>query len=185
MWPNCLMSSLSKLHDRQDGVSLLAEALSHNHPTGRLHEYFRVIERAFAVSYRKACEKLLFRYFQPTDYQISQSELDSWIAIRDSSTHADIKPFITISETRKTVDRVELAAYDILFNKVHWRNQDVSRRKLFTPVYYSISNNDEYAIARGSTINIELQPFDGFYAYPLYLGKYFRIKLSSECIVAR
>ena len=41
-------SVLSKLSDREDGVALLVEALSHDHAMGRFHEHIRVFERAFA-----------------------------------------------------------------------------------------------------------------------------------------
>src|SRR5215207_1557512 len=36
--------------DRSDGVALLAEALAHEHPTGRFHELVRLFERAFRLS---------------------------------------------------------------------------------------------------------------------------------------
>ncbi len=42
-------SVLSKLSDREDGVALLVEALSHDHAMGRFHEQLiRLFERAFA-----------------------------------------------------------------------------------------------------------------------------------------
>ena len=184
MWPNDVKGCFNELIDRQDGVSLLAEALSHSHPTGRLHEYFRVIELAFTVSYRAACQHILLDYFKPTQYKIGRAELDSWIDARDKSTHADKNPFILLSETRKVIDRVELAAYDVLFNKAMWKDKGIDRCSIFAPVYYPLNNEDEVVIARGSAPRMDFQVFDGFHTYPLYLGKDLPVNLSAEWIVA-
>jgi len=47
------------LIDRLDGVALLVEALAHEHPTGQLHEHFRVLERPFSRPARLLAAPLL------------------------------------------------------------------------------------------------------------------------------
>ncbi|HEX3149199.1 MAG TPA: hypothetical protein VHR66_14090 [Gemmataceae bacterium] len=161
----------SSLPDRFDGASLLAEALCQAHPTGRLHEYLRLFERAFARPARLVCEKLLAEFLQPLDRGFDQEEVEHWLKLRDLATHADRRPNYAVeTDTRPVVNRMEQAAFDVLFNKEKWRDISTSRRDVFSPIYGSESRNEpRMFIKQGHTVEVCMAFYDGFGAYPLEL----------------
>jgi len=162
---------LPLLLDRLDGLALLAEALCHEHPTGRLHELMRVFERAFAAGPTRVCTHLLPVFLSPAGYGFTPDEVQVWLNLRDRSVHADRRPdFALESETHPVVNRVEQAAYDVLFNKSTWRDEATSRREVFHPWFAANDPNGASSVLhKGGDINIDFRPFDGFGAYPFFL----------------
>src|SRR6185436_4298514 len=82
--------TLSVLQDRLDGVQLLAEALSHDHATGRFHDLLRFFERSFAQR-SGLLVKPLGQFLQGADQNYTTREIQHWIE-RGPLTHADRRP---------------------------------------------------------------------------------------------
>jgi hypothetical protein len=157
------------LTDRWDGVALLAEAFAHTHPTGRLHELLRVFERAFALPVRKLA-KPLGDFIHPR-YGYTTEELEAWLDLRDSATHADVRrEFVLEAEVRPVLRRMEQAAVDVLFNKAVWRNPDSDRREAWRPTAWTKSQSGKGVAHLGTKGGIEAQLFDQFGAYPTDLA---------------
>jgi hypothetical protein len=161
----------SLLTDRLDGASLLAEALCQDHPTGRLHEYMRLFERAFARSARRVCCHLLADYLNAAGYGYDGAEINHWLHLRDLATHADRRPEYAVeADTRPVINRMEQAAFDVLFNKERWRDPTISRRKVFKPAYGSLAPHGwQMFKTPEASIAAAFAFFDGFSAYPLNL----------------
>jgi hypothetical protein len=157
------------LADRWDGVALLAEAFAHKHPTGRLHELFRVLERAFALSARKL-GPVLVNFLHPR-YGYTAEEVDGWIKLRDPATHADVRhEFVLEAEVRPALRRMEQAAVDVLVNKTNWRCSDPNRRELWRPTAWTKSKLGEGVTHIRTPGRVESQLLDQFGAYPTYLA---------------
>lgn len=157
------------LADRWDGVALLAEAFAHSHPTGRLHELFRVFERAFSQPARRL-SPLLVDFLHPR-YGYTAEEVDRWIKLRDPATHADIRSdFVLEAEIRPVLRRMEQAAVDVLVNKTNWRGSDGARRDLWRPTAWTKSALGEGVAHLGSVGQLESQLLDQFGAYPTDLA---------------
>jgi len=124
--------TLSVLQDRLDGVQLLAEALSHDHATGRFHDLLRFFERSFAQR-SGLLVKPLGQFLQGADQNYTTREIQHWIE-RGPLTHADRRPdFLIESDVRPLIDRMEFGAYDILLHKDSWRSPSPTRRTLERP----------------------------------------------------
>lgn len=164
---------LTVLKDRLDGVSLLAEALCHNHSTGRLHDLMRVFERAFRTGPTRVCKQLLPAFLAPSGYGFTTSEVEGWLHLRDTSVHADQRlEFATQADTTRIINRVEQAAYDVLFNKLDWRSPSLTRREAFQPAFASADKQGINSIlVKGRDLVMEFSPHDGFGAYPLCMRK--------------
>lgn len=162
---------LIMVKDRLDGVSLLAEALSHSHPTGKFHELLRLFERAFAHSSRKLIQPLT-DFLLPTNQGFTRNEVKNWVFnLRHPATHADIREeFLLESGIRPVVQRMKQAAYDILFNKLEWRNPTSERREIWQPVSGTISDKMDVFITKGESQSLEFQILDGFSSYPYDLS---------------
>jgi len=121
-----------QLLDRDDGVTFLATANSQSDSLGKFHEYIRLFENAFSASSVELA-KLLFDFLsQYKDFDYTQDEIEKWmVETRDGATHADKrKKFVFSAELNIDIDRIKQAAYDVLFNKKKWNDQDTSRRNL-------------------------------------------------------
>jgi len=160
--------SIPYLQDRLDGVALIAESLCHDHSTGRLHELMRLFERAFATAATKVCRDLLPQFLSTVDQGFTKEEIDLWLELRDTSSHADRRPsFATEVDTRPAANRMEQAAYDILFNKIVWHNPSLERRSIFRPICGSLSGHcGGVFVIQKTAPKIEFQLLDGFNAYP-------------------
>lgn len=172
IWPNVVLDEhVPKLLDRMDGVSLLAEALCHSHASGRLHELVRVFERAFAAGPTRVCNELLPSFLAPVGFGYTPDEIHRWLELRDRSVHADRRPdFALEADTQLVVNRVEQAAYDVLFNKAAWRSASTERRDVFHPWFASAdADGHEVVLYKGRDVQMEMQAFDGFGAYPYSL----------------
>lgn len=155
------------LCDRPDGLSLLSEALSHSHVTGRFHELIRLFERAFTLSSSKLI-RFLSDYLSTTTLGYSSSEVKDWICkYRHPVTHADRRDdFLLESDIRLIIDRVEQAAYDVLFNKKEWRSTSTDRRNFWTPETGTSSPTGELFLRPGTETAIVIHLLDTFSAYP-------------------
>lgn len=119
--------------DRYDGIALMSEAISHDHLSGKLHEYFRLFERAFKLGADKIV-KPMTDYFDGLRYEYSEKEIESWMKVRHSIAHGKASQHNVIeSHVAPIFGRVEQAAFDILLNKKNWFNPDPVRRKLWHP----------------------------------------------------
>ena len=157
------------LSDRWDGVALLAEAFAHKHPTGRLHELFRVFERAFSLPARKLAPALV-DFLHPR-YGYAADEIGAWIDLRDPATHADARPtFVLEAEVRPVLRRMEQAATDVLINKKLWRDPDLERRDVWRPTAWTRNPRGEGVAHLHTTVRAEAQLLDQFGAYPTDLA---------------
>jgi hypothetical protein len=86
------------------------------------------------------------------------------------ATHADRRLGAVESETRRVVNRMEQAAFDVLFNKEKWHEPDIARRKALKPIYGSLAPMGLHMFKTPeSTVAVAFSYFDGFSAYPLDL----------------
>jgi hypothetical protein len=153
------------LIDRLDGVALLAEGLAHEHPTGQLHEHFRVLERAFSCPARLLAAPLLD--FLHDRFGYTAAELEAWIALRDSVSHADAREIFALdADVRPVLWRVEQAAYDTLFKKAVWRDHSSGRRELWMPDGWTSSPDGDVKARVGSTGSLMSRLLDQFGVYP-------------------
>jgi hypothetical protein len=85
--------------------------------------------------------------------------------------HADRRQdFALEADTHPVVNRVEQAAYDVLFNKQDWRSDSTTRRDAFHPWLAAADQaGDTTILYKGGDIHIEMQPLDGFGAYPYFM----------------
>ena len=164
-------SLLTQLQDRLPAVALLAEAHSHNLAAGKFHEYVRLFESAFALQFSQLQKKLL-QFLNPA-YGYTAKELKSWASARDPLTHADGKKSNEIfldSDARRYTQRMEQAAYDVLFNKKTWHNKSKERRQLWSPIAATTSESGDLVIKQSSEPKIQFQIFDEFGVFPMNLN---------------
>ena len=162
---------ISLLQDRTDGVALLAEALSHSHPTGKFHEFLRLFERGFSKT-SSGLVKPLSKFLSGNNQGYSKEEILNWVVtLRHPTTHADIRDFFILEAgIRPVINRMEQAAYDVLFNKKEWRNSSPIRREVWSPVSGTSSDKMDVFIMKGKTQSLKFQSLDSFSSYPLDLS---------------
>ena len=150
---------------------MLAEALSHSHPTGKFHELLRLFERAFKRSSSKLIKPLAAFLSKAENLGYSESEIKNWVvSLRHPATHADIRDFFVLEAgIRPVVHRMEQAAYDVLFNKMEWRSSSSSRREIWKPISGTLSDKLGLFVTQGKGTTINFQALDGFSSYPLSL----------------
>jgi hypothetical protein len=96
-------------------------------------------------------------------------EVEEWRRLRHLATHAD-KPdrgYVLHRDVRPVLKRVELAAYDVLLNKLNWSTPNSRRRDIWYPS--GILPDGHHAVAWVNSSSIKLHAyslFDGFGAYP-------------------
>lgn len=162
---------LMQLQDRLPAIALLAEAQSHSLSAGKFHEYVRTFEYAFALQFSQVKKKLL-QFLNPV-YGYTPEEIMSWISVRDPLTHADGKKSNEIfldSDTRKYTQRMEQAAYDVLFNKKKWHDRSSERRQVWSPIAATTSPTGSLVIKQGSEPKFMFQLFDEFGVFPKNLN---------------
>lgn len=121
------------LADRLDGVGLLADALSEDTAIGRVRELFRFFERAFRLPPPK-CISPVATFLQSNprhkDLGFTGKEVSYWFeTLRAEVTHADWRPsYLRSADLEPYLGRLELAAYDVLFNKSIWRHPSATRQ---------------------------------------------------------
>jgi hypothetical protein len=160
------------LSDRPDGVALIAEALAHDHPTGRFHELIRFFERAFALSSTKLV-KPLGNFLSGSGHGYSTNETNYWLVkLRHPATHADKRDFFVLEGgIRPVVRRMKQAAYDVLLNKEQWRDPSTARRSVWKPDYGTDSaDGKDIFVTKGRAATLEVQVLDEFSSYPMNLS---------------
>jgi hypothetical protein len=163
---------LAALSDRMDGAALLAEAITHEHATGKFHEFMRLFERAFALS-PSQFEKKLAQFLQGADLGYDRNEVKRWIELRNPATHANdpVRSFIALeSDVRPVIARMEQAAYDVLWNKKSWQNSSRERRQVWLPTVATISPTYDVMIIKGLDASFMIQMLDPFKAFPCDAG---------------
>ena len=159
--------------DRLSGVFLMKDALSHETASGKFRDYIRLFENAFALS-TKELPKKLSQFLHP-DFGYTKSEIMEWVNIRDPLSHADNKKNSTIlyeGDVTTYSERVEQAAYDVIFNKLAWSNNSPSRREIWLPASHSTNQDGNGALRIGSTFNLALR--DRFNVYPIFTKNNFK-----------
>jgi hypothetical protein len=161
---------LQHLTDRSDGVALLAEALTQDHAVGHARELYRFFERAFACN-EKELGKSLKEFLKGTAHNFSATEINRWIKFRGRTIHADRSDeFFLERDFRLISQRMEEAAYDILFNKEEWRSRTATRRIAFPIPIGTSSYNCRDMFKRPSAEEpITYQFLDAFSSYVINL----------------
>lgn len=170
------------LDDRVDGVSLMAEAQSSTHVTGKFVEFNRIFERAFGLAGARLINPL--QQFLSPLFEFSESEVRNIVFdTRNPAIHADKKEiFLTSSDIAPLIDRTEQAAYDVLLNKEKWRDSSTSRRSVWKP-RSRLSRGNIPTIVRGDELKMTSQIFDQFGTYPLNLNGHIHNLLPEHCWV--
>jgi len=171
----------NNLTDRLDGIALLAEAMSNDTAKGKFHELMRLFERAFKRSSKKLIEPL-YQFLKLKGY--SESEVAYWIKLRHRATHADrkSKPLAFESDIWPVIYRMEIAAYDVLFNKIEWNKPSAKRRNIFSPPIMWDLKSKKVVIEKGTTPTMGFKILDQFGAYPKDLSE-MKIELPQEWYV--
>jgi hypothetical protein len=159
---------LAGLSDRLDGVSLLAEALSHSNALGRYAQLLRVFERAFhrgTGKYTVPLRELL----AGSPHNFEKREIQRWIDDRPYAIHADKKPTLLLqSDLRPHIPRMTEAAYDVLLNKLNWRSPDSERRDLYKPLRGTSDPDGGLFMTRGAAFSMSLELLDLFGEFSLF-----------------
>lgn len=160
------------LLDRLDGAAFVAEALCHEHSTGRFHEIVRLFERAFGLSGRKLSVPLSQYLSAAEDFGYTTNEVTRWVDIRDGVTHADRRNDLLFeADVAWVTGRVMQAAYDVLLNKRNWRKQDCERRNVWRPITGTTSPDADMFLVKGPHgWQMSMQVFDEFRRFPSHLG---------------
>ena len=173
-------STLELLQDRLDGIALLAEALSHSHPTGRFHELVRLFERAFHRTGSRLVEPLAEFLSGARNQGYTEPEIRNWVVeVRNPAIHGVREDELVLEAgIRPIVDRMEQAVYDVLFNKVNWRDTTPTRRDIWSPVSGTSSDNLDLFHIKGTETSFTFQLLDGFSSYPVSLLDFSSILLN-------
>jgi hypothetical protein len=127
---------IAGLADRSNGLSVMAEALSHAQALGTYHDLLRLFELAFALTIN-AVEKKLTQFLSTSNRGYTRAEVRNWFSFRDGATHGDMakaKTIVLEGDIRPFIARMEQAAHDVLFNKLKWHDSSKERRSLVSPL---------------------------------------------------
>jgi len=163
------------LWDRLDGLALLAEALAHDHATGKLHDFVRVFERAFTVTSTNLVTPLA-RFLAGAPGDFSRSEVERWlVGLRHPATHADRREaFLTEADVSPAIPRMQIGAYDVLLNKDQWRSTSSARRDTWRPTCWVGSDNTTIHVVKGREAKLQFHALDDFGRYPRDLSGFIR-----------
>ena len=163
---------LASLADREDGIALLGEALTQGHLAGRFRELLRVFEQGFAESADRLVPALAEFLALRTRLGYSKTEVKRWVVrLRGPATHADRHPPALEADLRRVVDRMLLAAYEVVLNKQTWHTRDTARRELWTPTTGPLDPEGGWFVMQHRTeAPLQAQLYDPYGAYPLHLG---------------
>jgi hypothetical protein len=161
-------SDLAHILDREDGVALMGEALAQTHLTGRYRELLRLFERAFVESADRLVPPLADFLASRPGLGYSKTEVKRWIVrLRGRTVHADRHEPLLEVDLRPVVDRMLLAAYEVLFNKRTWRSRDAERRDVWTPSTGPVDAQGHWFVLQHSAPTLSVQLYDAFGAYVL------------------
>jgi hypothetical protein len=167
--PDVLERSIEALDDRRDGVALMAEALAHEHATGRFHELLRVFERGFRLAAPTLGLPLADFLDQRLGY--TAEEVEHWVSeLRHPATHADVRQtFVLESDVRGVIARMHQAAFDVLMNKRDWATPSTDRRSLWRPNCFTTTAEGHVRALAGTQVTLGAQLLDRWAKYPLNL----------------
>lgn len=146
------------LSDRPGGISLMAEAINQDSPSGKYRDFMRLFENAFALAPSDQLVKKLYQFLNPK-MGYTRSEIRSWIQRRDGISHGDLKKSSRIlleSDVRLIVGRMEQAAYDVLLNKSDWRSASRARKERWSPAAVSTGLHSNATVSPGASVTITL-----------------------------
>jgi hypothetical protein len=164
-----IWTHLNALADRQDGMALLENAINQSR-AGRFRDTWRIFERAFATGGHSLIMPLsVFLGANGMDY--SEKEIKNWAVIRDRLTHADKSKDVMLQrDLDHPVHRALQAGYDVLFNKLCWRSNDVARRDLWFPGCGVSAKPNMAFVYQGKALTMPISLLDDFRAFPIELG---------------
>lgn len=161
------------LRDRLDGAALLAEAISHENSLGRYVQLLRVLELAFGRGIGKFDAQLQqFLRDDATRHWFTPNEIHHWVSSRPRVMHADRsdRPIWYQRDVALTVNRLQEAVFDVVFNKANWRSPDSARRTARVPRRGSIDQSAGVFLTRGLDFSNSLRVLDPMGAFPMFLG---------------
>ena len=163
---------LTALRDREHGTELLAEALSQHHFAGRYRELLRVFELGFAESDSKLVFMLAEFLAKRPRLGYTKTEVKEWVrGRRGRAMHADRSVPLIGADLGDVVDRMLLAAYEVLFNKEKWHAYNSDRRDVWTPSIGPLDANGNWFVRQHQTEEpFNAQLYDPYGVYPLNLA---------------
>jgi len=163
---------LKALRDRERGTELLAEALAQNHMTGRYRELLRVFEHAFAESEGKLVFMLAEFLAKRPRLGYTKTEVKGWVqGRRGRAIHADRSAPLIGADLGDVVDRMLLAAYEVLFNKENWHEYQSTRRDVWTPSIGPLDAEGNWFVRQHQVeAPLNAQLYDPYGVYPLNLS---------------
>lgn len=165
--PLDIATAVPLLGDRWSGVAILAEALSHGSLGGKYRDLVRLFELAFTRSFVELGKKLAQTLRPAMGYSVG--EIREWQALRHPFSHADGKVASEVAlsdDARPVVQRMEQAAFDILFNKAEWSAWSSTRREAWTPTAITTSKDGSTVVRVGSNVTIQWLLVDEFGVFP-------------------
>ena len=165
---------LKNLNDRLDGIQIISEANSSEHLSGKFHEYFKFLERAFKRANRGLIEPLSKFLEQNSILGYTKEEIENWITVRHKSIHANRRDgYFVEGDIRPFISRIEQASYEVLFNKKTWHDRSSNRRNLFQISAGTKSSSNEIFAYKGAKMEMRMQLLDETGSYPLNLNAMF------------
>ncbi len=163
---------LAALGDRERGTELLAEALSQHQFAGRYRELLRVFELGFAESDSKLVFMLAEFLAKRPRLGYRKTEVKQWVrGRRGRAIHADRSAPLVGADLGDIVDRMLLAAYEVLFNKKNWNVYDSARRDTWTPSIGPLDADGNWFVRQHQTeAPWNAQLYDPYGVYPLNLA---------------
>jgi len=155
--------------DRWEGVALLAEANSQERLAAKYRELVRFYEAAYRLSFvdQQMAKKL--HQSLPNVMGYSRAEIRSWQALRHPFSHADGKETLELAfegDARPVVQRMEQAAWYLLFNKNTWNDPSRLTRQAILPAAYTTSPDGGGNIRQNATVHVQFLVLDPFGAFP-------------------
>lgn len=160
--------TLHSLADRLDGLELCAEAQSQHQASGKFREFVRLFERAFRVRSKRQLVEPLWVFLQGSGQGFTEAEVQDWLEKkRHPVTHAfQHGRFLLESDIAPIIQRVEQAAYDVLFNKAQWGTKSTARRQLWSPEAGTLDSDTSLFLTQGKGTTIQFQVFDRLAGFP-------------------
>ena len=163
--------AIAYLADRLDGVAIVSEAISSEHASGCFRELIRLFERAFTLGGAQLV-KPLATFLGQAEFGYTEDEIKYWIEdVRHPLTHADRRAdFLLEKDVRPYAGRVMQAAYEVLLNKLRWRDPETERRTIWLPDCGSSSADGDSFITKGCDAHLGYQTLDDALVFPIDLG---------------
>lgn len=155
------LSSIDFLSDRKNGVAALSAAVNCTTKLSQYRELVRFFEMAFSMPFTQI-DKKLSQFLGPALLNFSRDEVKRWSKFRHPSMHGDGAITQEISfewDVAPYIERMKLAAYDVLLNKARWGKRCANRRKVHEIPGFTL---DEKSLVASSPISLGFQVMDQF-----------------------